>query len=100
MAHENNCPQKHGKRTLGGDFNKGKFGGVCVCVCTRVCVVRQGVREGTHLSQEWVKGRRQSKSREKAESLPPAALSASLTGRLAPGPFAFHLGTGWVPGSG
>lgn len=30
MAHETNCSQRHGKRSLGGDFNRERFGGMCV----------------------------------------------------------------------
>ena len=41
VAHETNCSQRYGKRTLGGDFDRER--GVCVCVC--VCVEELEVDE-------------------------------------------------------
>ena len=37
VAHETNCSQRCGKRTLGGDFDRERFS-VCVCVCVCECV--------------------------------------------------------------
>lgn len=41
MAHEANCPQKHGRRTLEGDFNRDNG----VCMCMDECVAERGGTE-------------------------------------------------------
>ena len=75
VAHETNCSQRHGKRTLGGDFNRERFG-VCVCVC--VCVVGW---EELGVDERRVTEKEQNKSQVLAVSSPslPAATNREVS---------------------